>query len=130
MLNDILEMIDVLVMQPHLSIKTDNELFNKMANLIVTLEADNLTDRQLDKVLEIIEDFEDADELEEEVKAKKTTINKKAYAGKYYKQNKGKIKKKKVELEKSIEGQTRSRMKPIMSKRRKTPTGRHKVSYS
>ena len=89
---DILEAIDVLVMQPDLKIKSDNELFDKMANLIVALEGDSLTDRQLSKVLEIIDAFEDADELEEEVKAKKTTINHKAYAGKYYKQNKGKMK--------------------------------------
>ena len=129
-MNDILEMIDVLVMQPDIKILSTDELFDKMANLIITLEADNLNDRQLAKVLEIIEDFEDANELEEEVKAKKTTINKKAYAGKYYKQNKSKMKKKKVELEKSIEGKTRNRMKPIMAKRRKTATGRHKVSYS
>lgn len=129
-MKDILEQIDVLVMQPDLKIKSNNELFDKMANLIIALEAENLNDRQLDKVLEIIEDFEDADELEEEVKAKKTTINKKAYAGKYYKQNKGKMAKKKVELERSIEGKTRHRMKPIMAKRRKTSTGRHKVSYN
>ena len=128
-MNDILEQIDILVMQPDLKIKSDNPLFDKMANLIIALEADNLNDRQLNKVLEIIEDFEDADELEEEVKAKKATINKKAYAGKYYKQNKSKMKNKKKELEKSITGQTRQRMKPIMAKGRKTPTGRHKVSY-
>lgn len=126
---DILEQIDVLVMQPDLKIQTNNPLFDKMANLIIGLEPDNLTDRQLDKVLEIIEDFEDAEELEEEVKAKKTVINKKAYANKYYKQNKKKMKKKKKELERSITGKTRERMKPIMAKGRKTPTGRHKVSY-
>lgn len=126
---DILEAIDILVMQPDLKIKSNNELFDKMANLIIALEADNLTDRQLDKVLEIIEDFEDADELEEEVKAKKETIGKKAYASKYYNQNKNKMKKKKVELERSITGKTRERMKPIMAKGRKTPTGRHQVSY-
>ena len=129
-MNDILEQIDVLVMQPDIKILSNDELFDKMANLIITLEADNLTDRQLTKVLDIIDDFEDADELGEEVKAKKTTINKKAYAGKYYNQNKGKMKNKKKELEKSITGQTRQRMKPIMAKGRKTPTGRHKVSYS
>lgn len=128
-MNDILEQIDVLVMQPDLKIKSDNELFDKMANLIIALEGDNLTDRQVSKVLEIIEDFQDSDELAEEVKAKKTTINHKAYAGKYYKQNKSKMKKKKKELEKSITGKTRERMKPIMAKGRKTPTGRHKVSY-
>ena len=129
-MNDILEQIDVLVMQPDIKILSNDELFDKMANLIITLEADNLTDKQLSKVLDIIDDFEDADELGEEVKAKKTTINKKAYAGKYYNQKKGKMKNKKKELEKSITGQTRQRMKPIMAKGRKTPTGRHKVSYS
>ena len=129
-MNDILEQIDILVMQPDVKILSNDELFDKMANLIITLEADNLTDRQLTKVLDIIDDFEDADELGEEVKAKKTTINKKAYAGKYYNQNKGKMKNKKKELEKSITGKTRQRMKPIMAKGRKTPTGRHKVNYS
>jgi len=127
---DILEAIDVLVMQPDLKIQTNNELFDKMANLIIALEADNLTDRQLDKVLEIIEDFEDAEELEEEVKAKKETIGKKAYASKYYNQNKNKMKKKKKELERSITGKTRERMEPIYSKQRKSKTGRHKVSYN
>lgn len=126
---DILEQIDVLVMQPDLKIQTNNPLFDKMANLIIGLEPDNLTDRQLDKVLEIIEDFEDAEELEEEVKAKKTTVTKKQYAGKYYRKNKNKMKKKKKELERSITGKTRERMKPIMSKSRKSPTGRHKVTY-
>jgi len=126
---DILEAIDVLVMQPDLKIQSNDELFNKMANLIIGLEPDNLSDRQLDKVLEIIEDFEDSEELEEEVKAKKETIGKKAYASKYYNQNKNKMKKKKIELERSIEGKKRNRMKPIMAKGRKSPTGRHLVSY-
>lgn len=126
---DILEAIDILVLQPDIKIKSEDSLFDKMANLIVTLEADNLTDRQLDKVLEIIEDFEDAEELEEEVKAKKETIGKKAYASKYYTQNKTKMKEKKIELERSIEGKKRNRMKPIMAKGRKSPTGRHLVSY-
>ena len=126
---DIVEEIDVLVMQPDLKIKSNDELFDKMANLIIGLEPENLDDRQLDKVLEIISDFEDAEELEEEVKAKKTAVTKKQYASKYYRKNKKKMKKKKVELERSITGKTRERMKPIMAKGRKTPTGRHKVSY-
>ena len=128
-MNDIIEAIDVLVMQPDIKIDGGESLFNKMANLIIGLEPDNLNDRQLSKVLEIIDDFQDADELAEEVKAKKTTINHKAYASKYYRQKKEKMKKKKKELEKSITGKTRERMRPIMAKGRKTPTGRHKVSY-
>lgn len=67
--------------------------------------------------------------LADEVKAKKTTINKKAYAGKYYSKNKSKMKNKKDKLENSVTGKTRERMEPIMKKGRKTPTGRHKVSY-
>ena len=35
---DILEAIDVLVMQPDLKIQSNDELFNKMANLIIGLE--------------------------------------------------------------------------------------------
>ncbi len=66
----------------------------------------------------------------EEIKAKKELQTKKQYAGKYYRKNKGKVKKKKIELNRSIEGQKRDRMEPIMSKQRKTATGRHKVSYN
>lgn len=66
----------------------------------------------------------------EEVKAKKTSIDKKQYAGKYYRQNKEKVKRDKIELDRDIEGKKRNRMKPIMKKQRKTPTGRHEVNYS
>ena len=66
----------------------------------------------------------------EEVKAKKTKTSDKQYAGKYYRKNKEKVARNKKELDRSIEGQKRNRMKPIMGKQRKTPTGRHKVNYS
>ena len=67
--------------------------------------------------------------VNEEVKAKKTAISDKQYASSYYRQKKQAIKKKKNDLERSIEGKKRNRMKPIMAKGRKTPTGRHKVTY-
>ena len=66
----------------------------------------------------------------EEIKAKKTTVSDKQYADKYYRKNKDKVKRNKVELDRSIEGQKRNRMEPIMKKQRKTPTGRHRVNYS
>ncbi len=65
----------------------------------------------------------------EEVRAKKTGVPDKQYAGKYYRQNKKKVARNKIELDRSIEGQKRNRMAPIMGKQRKSPTGRHKVSY-
>ena len=66
----------------------------------------------------------------EEVKAKKTSVTKKQYAGKYYRHNKEKVKQNKKKLDRSLEGKKRERMRPIMKKQRKTPTGRHRVSYS
>jgi hypothetical protein len=66
----------------------------------------------------------------EEVKAKKTPTSKKQYAGKYYRQNKEKVKRNRIELNRSIEGKKRKRMRPYMKKQQKTPTGRHKVNYS
>jgi hypothetical protein len=129
-MTDILEQIDFMVANPHFEIISDDELFSKMANFIISIDPDLLDDRQLANILEIVEDFEAVDELEEEVKAKKETMTKKQYAGKYYRQNKQKIKKKKTELERSIKGKNRNRMAPIMARGRKTPTGRHKVSYN
>lgn len=127
---DITEQIDMFVMQPNLEIVSDNELFSKMANLIIDLDPEQLSDRQLEKTMEIFEDFEAVEEVEEEVKAKKTSQSKKQYASKYYRGNKQKMKKKKKELERSIKGKVRNTMAPIMAKGRKTPTGRHKVSYA
>lgn len=129
---DILEQIDMFVMQPNLEIVSNNELFSKMANLIIDLDPEQLSDRQLEKTMDIFEDFEavEEEELEEEVKAKKTSTTKKQYAAQYYNGNKQKMKKKKKELERSLKGKVRSTMAPIMSKGRKTPTGRHKVTYA
>jgi hypothetical protein len=66
----------------------------------------------------------------EEIKAKKTSKSKKMYADQYYRGNKGKVKTKKKKLDRSIEGKRRDKMKPIMAKQRKSPTGRHRVDYN
>jgi hypothetical protein len=63
--------------------------------------------------------------LPEEVKAKRETTSNKQYADKYYRLNRDKVLRKKT-----AEGKIRKRMKPIMKKGRKTPTGRHTVSYN
>jgi hypothetical protein len=68
--------------------------------------------------------------LPEEVKAKRETTSNKQYADKYYRLNRDKVLRKKKELAGSAEGKIRKRMKPIMKKGRKTPTGRHTVSYN
>lgn len=82
----------------------------------------------MNDIIQEINDF--IDFFSEEVKAKKTPVDKKQYADKYYRKKKRDMKRKKEELENSVEGKKRKRMKPIMAKGRKTPTGRHKVSYN
>ena len=79
-------------------------------------------------IIKEIDEFMDF--FSEEVKAKKTAVDKKQYADSYYRKKKLDMKRKKEELERSIEGQKRKRMKPIMSKGRKTPTGRPQRQYN
>ena len=62
----------------------------------------------------------------EEIKSKRTPADKKQYADKYYRLKKNDVALKKKKLDASPEGKVRKRMKPIMKKGRKTPTGQHK----
>jgi hypothetical protein len=61
----------------------------------------------------------------EEIKSKRTPAGKKQYADEYYRTNRKNVLKKKHDLKNSAEGKIRKRMKPIMKKGRKTPTGQH-----
>ena len=62
----------------------------------------------------------------EEIKSKRTPAEKKLYADKYYRLKKSEVLNKKKELDASAEGKIRKRMKPILKKGRRTPTGQHK----
>jgi hypothetical protein len=64
--------------------------------------------------------------LGEEIKSKRTSSKDKQYANKYYRTNAKGVLNKKKKLDASAEGKVRKRMKPIMKKSRKTPTGQHK----
>jgi len=125
------EAMDFMVINPSFEIKSDEQVFASMANFLIGIDPDQLTDDQLQKMVEIFTNMEsEADQIEEEIKAKKETKTKKMYAAGYYAKKKNDIKQKKVELERSLEGKKRERMKPIMLKGRKTPMGRHKVTYN
>ena len=114
---------------PKFEIASDDETFTKMADFIMNLDPDRLSSTQLQKVVDIIDNME-TEALGEEVKAKRTKTDRKQYADKYYKKNKNRMKRKKKELERSIEGKKRDNVKDSMAKGRKTPTGRHKVEYN
>ncbi len=126
---ELLRKINVLIEQDGFNVDSDDPIFTKMANFVLSLDPNKLTNEQIKQVVDIVEDL-DFEKKNEEVKAKKELTSKKQYASTYFRKNKVTIKKKKIELNRSIEGQKRNRMKPIMSKQRKTPTGRHKVSYN
>lgn len=126
---NLLDKLNILVEQDGFNVDSDDPIFTKMANFVLSLDPNKLTNEQIETIVDIVEDL-DFEKKNEEVKAKKELTSKKQYASTYFRKNKGTIKKKKIELNRSIEGQKRNRMKPIMSKQRKTPTGRHKVSYN
>lgn len=130
-INKLDEAMDFMMINPSFEIKSDEKIFAEMANFLISIEPDQLTDDQLQKMVEIFTNMEsEADQIEEEIKAGKETKTKKMYAASYYRGKKQTIKKKKVELKRSLKGKTRERMEPIMLRGRKTPTGRHKVTYN
>ena len=115
----------------------EEELFNKMADFIVSLDPEVLTDEEIEGVMDIINDLEilagtdDELELEEAAKrAKKTLASKKTYGRQWYAKNKTKVKKTKKKIEKSAEGRKRQRRKGIMLRGNKTPTGRPVRKYN
>jgi len=107
----------------------DEQLFNKMMDFIIELDENQLTEEQLDKVVDIIDNIDFEEEITELRRAKKTTMQKKLYARKYRKKNRQKIKMKKKKFQRSAEGKKRKRLAQRMSKAHKTPTGRRKVQY-
>jgi len=115
----------------------DEDLFSKMANFIVNLEPDDLTDEQLDFVVGFIEDLEiQAGDEEEDIKevlnprmARRTNPSKNASSKKWYRQNRLHVKKRKKKFKRSSEGRKRMKMKDRMARMGKTATGRRKVRY-
>lgn len=124
------------------SYKTDEELFEEMADFIIALEPDQLSEEQIEKILDILEeleidshiqDFEDEDEDEDELDekrlAKRTKVKDRLKARKYYKRYKSKIKKKKKRFMRSATGKLRKKKSERMAKSGRTATGRKKVKY-
>ncbi len=134
---DIIEQIEDFVGTPHLQFDDSKEMFDRMADFITGLEPDNLTDDQLQKVMEIINDLQVEDDETDEidmqevvtVKADPSSHQEKSYARKYYEKNQLKIRKKAKILKRSSEGRKRRRMKPINLKKNKSRTGRPKRDH-
>lgn len=112
----------------------DEDLFSKMANFIVNLDPDRLSDEQLDFVINFIEDLEvqTGEEIQEIANprlAKRTNPSKNASSKKWYRQNRLHVKKRKKKFYRSAEGRKRLKKKERMERMGKTATGRRKVKY-
>jgi len=111
--------------------KVDEDVFSKMANLIMNLDPDSLTTEQLDTVMNIIEDMEAQDDLEESLlKSKKSKMSHNRYSKKYYSLNKTKVNNKKAQVKKSLDGKVKEKKKGIMGKSNRTASGRKKTRYN
>jgi hypothetical protein len=117
---------------PDANFNFDENLFNRMADFIMELEPEQLTDSQIDTILGIIDDIEvDTDDIEESIrKTKKTLASDNQYGRSYYRKNKSKVKTRKKKFQNSAEAKKRERKKKIMDKSDRTPTGRKKVRYN
>jgi hypothetical protein len=117
----------------------DEKIFSKMANFIINLEPENLSDSQLEYVINMIEmlevenddiDNEDIKEGEGNPKLAKRSLSTKNQSSKiWYRKNRNKIKKRKERLKRSSQGRKRIISKDRLERQGRTPTGRRNVKY-
>jgi hypothetical protein len=135
-IDEILEQEDMVLPKGSTKVKTeftfDEKLFNKMANFIINLDPDKLSNAQLEGVINMIDGLEiEVDNIQErEGHAKKSTLSKNQYSKKWYSANKTEIKRRKQKFKRSAEGRKRMKHKQINARRGKTATGRNKVQYN
>ena len=135
-IDDILEQEDKVLPKGATKVKAeftfDEKLFNKMANFIINLDPDKLTDTQLEGVINMIDGLEiELEELQErEGMARKSTLSKNQYSKKWYRTNKTEIKRRKEKFRRSAEGRKRAKMRRLNARRGKTATGREKIQYN
>ena len=124
-MSNIIEQIDLMVMQPDLKLVSDHVVFGEMADLIMSLDPEQLNEIQLQKVVDIIDKIKSEAELDEVAlkRAKPSTEDQKRYAAAYYSKNKEDILKKRKQFERfTTKGKARKRMRPIAAKGNQTAT--------
>ena len=133
-IDDVLEQENSILPKDKTKVKSeftfDEKMFSKMANFIINLEPDKLSDDQIQEVINMIESFEVESIDEKRRLAKKSTLNKNQYSKKWYRSNKTEIKNRKEKFARSSEGRKRGKVKGRMSRAGRTATGRGKVEYN
>lgn len=135
---DVLEQLNGILGIKLNNIDGDQYIFDRMAHFIMDLDPGQLTDEELEKAVSIINQMDiepDMIGVEEQATAPvrrsgRTSPDKKQYMKQYYRQNKGKIKRRKRRLERSAEYRKRMRSKDRLARANRTPTGKRKVRYN
>lgn len=136
-IDDILEQEDSILPKDDTKVKTDfsfdEKMFSKMANFIINLDPDKLSEKQVQEIINIIEKLELENDDIKEVKnpkfAKRTLASKNQASKKWYRANRTEIKRRKSKLRRSSEGRKRLKSKERLARQGKTPTGRRKIRY-
>ena len=137
-IDDILEQENNILPKGDTKVKSeftfDEKLFNKMANFIINLDPDNLSNNQVQEIINMIEKLEvefdnNIDEIRKPKLARRTPADKNQYSKKWYRTNRNEIKRRKAKLSRSSQGRKRARMKERLAQLGKTATGRKKVRY-
>ena len=136
-IDDILEQEDKILPKDGTKVNTefvfDEKMFDKMANFIINLDPDSLTDEQVENVIKLIEKLEveidEVDEVRNPRLAKRTLAGKNQYSKKWYRKNRTRIKRRKAKFRRSSEGRKRMKSKERLARQGRTATGRRKVRY-
>jgi len=141
-IDDILEQENSILPKKETKVKSDFEfdekMFSKMANFIINLNPDSLSDAQVQEVINMIEKLEvesddvDVDDITEVKKpklAKRTLATKNQSSKKWYRKNRTSIKRRKKKFRRSGEGRKRLMKKDRLARQGRTATGRRKVRY-
>lgn len=136
-IDDVLEQEDKILPKKATKVNTefafDEKMFDKMANFIINLDPESLSDSQVEQIIDFIEKLEveigELEEVRNPKLAKRTLATKNQYSKKWYRKNRNQIKRRKAKLRRSSEGRKRIKSKKRLARQGRTATGRRKVRY-
>lgn len=134
--NDFDALVDRL--PPGYSVEEDSDIFERMVDFLIALEPEQLSEDQLESLVDIFEDMEityndleDSEEMEEALAPKRRRIkpSEKRERRKYYRQHRAQIKRKVRKYKKSAKGRRMKKLAKRMAKRGKTATGKRRTKF-
>lgn len=108
----------------------DQIMFSRSVNLLLAIDPEILTDKQLEDLMDIISQIEFLGGAMEEAKfARKSLASTRQYSKSHYRKNKISLKGKKERIKNTVDGRKRKRNKKRNANAGKSPIGRLFVKY-